>query len=40
MGFEDDIRRIEEHVAEARRLVQQQKGPHNPVKRSGREHLG
>ena len=26
MGFEDDLRRIEEHVAEARRLVQRQKG--------------
>ena len=26
MSFEDDLRRIEEHVAEARRLVQRQKG--------------
>ena len=26
MGFEDDHRRVEEHVAEARRLVQRQKG--------------
>jgi hypothetical protein len=26
MSVEDDLRRIEEHVAEARRLVQQQKG--------------
>jgi hypothetical protein len=26
MGFEDDLRRIEEHVAEARRMVQRQKG--------------
>ena len=26
MGFEDDIRRVEEHVAEARRMVQRQKG--------------
>jgi hypothetical protein len=26
MGLEDDLRRVEEHVAEARRLVQQQKG--------------
>ena len=26
MSFEDDLHRIEEHVAEARRLVQQQKG--------------
>ena len=26
MGFEDDLRRIEEHVAEARRIVQGQKG--------------
>ena len=26
MGFEDDLRRIEEHVAEARRVVQRQKG--------------
>jgi len=26
MGFEDDLRRAEERVAEARRLVQQQKG--------------
>ena len=26
MSFEDDLRRVEEHVAEARRLVQQQKG--------------
>jgi hypothetical protein len=26
MSFEDDLRRIGEHVAQARRLVQQQKG--------------
>ena len=26
MSFEDDLHRVEEHVAEARRLVQQQKG--------------
>ena len=26
MAFEDDLRRAEEHVAEARRLVQRQKG--------------
>jgi hypothetical protein len=26
MSFEDDLHRIEEHVAEARRLVHQQKG--------------
>ena len=26
MSFEDDLRRVEEHVAEARRLVQSQKG--------------
>jgi hypothetical protein len=26
MGFEDDLRRVEERVAEARRLVHQQKG--------------
>jgi hypothetical protein len=26
MGFEDDLRRAEEHVAEARRLVHRQKG--------------
>jgi hypothetical protein len=26
MGFEDDLRRIDEHIAEARRLVQAQKG--------------
>jgi hypothetical protein len=26
MSFEDDLRRVEEHLAEARRLVQQQKG--------------
>jgi hypothetical protein len=26
MGFEDDLRRIDEHIAEARRLVQRQKG--------------
>ncbi len=26
MGIEDDLRRAEEHVAEARRLVQRQKG--------------
>jgi hypothetical protein len=26
MAFEDDLRRIEEHVAEARRVVQRQKG--------------
>jgi hypothetical protein len=26
MSFEDDLRPIEEHVAEARRLVQRQKG--------------
>ena len=26
MGFEDDLRRIDERIAEARRLVQRQKG--------------
>ena len=26
MGFEDDLRRVDEHVAEARRIVQRQKG--------------
>ena len=26
MSIEDDLRRVEEHVAEARRLVQRQKG--------------
>ena len=26
MDFEDDLRRVEEHVAEARRMVQRQKG--------------
>jgi hypothetical protein len=26
MAFEDDLRRIDEHVAEARRMVQRQKG--------------
>ena len=26
MGFEDDLRRVEEHAAEARRMVQRQKG--------------
>ena len=26
MGFEDDLRRIEEYIAEARRLLQRQKG--------------
>jgi len=26
MGFEDDLRRIDEHIAEARRLVQRHKG--------------
>jgi hypothetical protein len=26
MGFEDDLRRVEEHVAEARRFAQRQKG--------------
>ena len=26
MGIEDDLRRIDEHLAEARRLVQRQKG--------------
>ena len=26
MGFEDDLPRIDEHIAEARRLVQRQKG--------------
>jgi hypothetical protein len=26
MSFEDDLRRVEEHVAEARRFVQRQKG--------------
>ena len=26
MSFEDDLRRVEEHVAEARRMVQRQKG--------------
>jgi hypothetical protein len=26
MGLEDDLRRVEEHIAEARRMVQRQKG--------------
>jgi hypothetical protein len=26
VGFEEDLRRIEEHIAEARRIVQRQKG--------------
>ena len=26
MSFEDDLRRVEEHVAEVQRLVQRQKG--------------
>jgi hypothetical protein len=26
MGFEDDLHRIDEHLAEARRIVQRQKG--------------
>ena len=26
MGFEDDLRRIDEHIADARRMVHQQKG--------------
>ena len=26
MGFEDDLRRIDEHIAEARHLVHRQKG--------------
>jgi hypothetical protein len=26
MGFEDDLRRAEEHVSQARRMVQRQKG--------------
>ena len=26
MGFEDDLHRIDEHIAEARRMVQRQKG--------------
>jgi hypothetical protein len=26
MSFEDDLRRVEEHLAEARRLAQRQKG--------------
>jgi hypothetical protein len=26
MGFEDDLRRIDEHIAEARRLVQRREG--------------
>jgi len=26
MGFEDDLRRIDEHIADARRLVHRQKG--------------
>ena len=26
MSFEDDLRRVEEHVAEARRMVHRQKG--------------
>ena len=26
MSFEDDLRRVEEHIAEARRFVQRQKG--------------
>ena len=26
MSFEDDLRRVDEHIAEARRIVQRQKG--------------
>ena len=26
MGFEDDLRRIDEHIADARRMVHRQKG--------------
>ena len=26
MSFDDDLRRVEEHIAEARRFVQRQKG--------------
>ena len=26
MGFEDDLRRIDEHIADARRMVHEQKG--------------
>ena len=26
MGFEDDLRRIDEHIADARRIVHRQKG--------------
>jgi hypothetical protein len=33
MGFEDDLHRIDEHLAEARRMVQRQKGLR------GREHM-
>ena len=38
MSFEDDLHRIEEHVAEARRLVHG-KGPHNPFAGGGRGHM-
>ena len=40
MSFEDDLRRVEEHVAEARRFVQRQKGLIVRLKGSGREHIG
>src|SRR5262245_3942429 len=39
MGLEDDLRRAEEHVAEARRIVQRQK-PYNPLTGCGRGHMG
>jgi hypothetical protein len=37
--FEEILRRVEEHIAEARRLVQRRRA-HSPVKGSEREHLG
>ena len=39
MGFEDDLRRAEGHVAEARRGAPAEM-PHYPLKGGRREHVG
>ena len=39
MSFEDDLRRVEEHVAEARRFVQRQKGLIVRLKAAGADTL-
>jgi hypothetical protein len=40
MSFEDDLRRVEERVAEARRLVQRQKGLIVRLRAAGVNTLG